>query len=146
MFIEDNNGFVNLPIQDDRYNIINKSKTMIYIIVFHPNDISNNRYVLSNININNKELKLIGDDFNGHIDESNYFDIDNKSISLSGAICVGWFDKVFIDKKNKKPWIANFRTLSHEGKKLYYSMKKLHNQKEVRILTFVTSSNELHSM
>jgi len=33
-------------------------------------------------------------------------------------------------------WKATYRDLTEEGKKLYYSMKKLHNNKEVRILTF----------
>ena len=33
-------------------------------------------------------------------------------------------------------WTASFDSLTNEGKKLYYSLRKLHNNKEVRILTF----------
>ena len=38
--------------------------------------------------------------------------------------------------KDGNDWICTFRDLTNEGQKLYYSIKKLHNNKEVRILTF----------
>ena len=34
------------------------------------------------------------------------------------------------------PWVRTFRELTNEGRKLYYSTKKLHNDAEIRLLTF----------
>jgi hypothetical protein len=135
MIKEDNNGFINLPIQDTLYEIVSNKKTLIYIVVFHPDDLSN-RYILSNIKMDTQDLNLVGDDVNGYLCDNTYFNKGDISIPLSSAICIGWSEKSFLNKNSKMPWVANFRNLSHEGKKLFYSMKKLHNQKEIRILTF----------
>lgn len=74
--------------------------------------------------------KFVGDNLNNE-------EIIQKltSIPMMSCICVGW-DKCSYDLKDFGPWFASFRDLTNEGRKLYYSMKKLHNTKEVRILTF----------
>lgn len=133
MLREDNNGFITLPFDDDRYQV-NNNKTLVYIVVFHPDDLIGG-YDLSKIRLHDN-LKLVGDDVLGHFQDKNYFEKNNTSIPLSAAICVGWSEKGFVNSVDNVAWLANFRNLSYEGKKLYYSMKKLHNQKEVRILTF----------
>ena len=138
MIKEDNNGFVVLPSQRDGYELTLGRKTFVFIVVFHPDDISN-KYILSNIKFSDMKDLYIGDDISGfvgfdEIEANRYF--DSSSISLTGAICVGWSDNTFISLNDSRPWVATFRDLSYEGRKLYYSMKKLHNQKEVRILTF----------
>jgi hypothetical protein len=58
------------------------------------------------------------------------------SIPLTTSICMGWSEFSYELKDNIGFWSASFRDLTNEGKKLYYSIKKLHNNKEVRILTF----------
>ena len=54
---------------------------------------------------------------------------------MTSSICIGWSDFIY-DYRDGNNWFATFKDLTHEGKKLYYSIKKLHNNKEVRILTF----------
>ena len=58
------------------------------------------------------------------------------SIPLTTCICMGWSDYTFDVKDDLGFWNVSFRDLTNEGRKLYYSIKKLHNNKEVRILTF----------
>ncbi len=137
-FNEDNNGFVNFPLGFGSVDQI-KGKTLIYLIAFD----NEKKYIL-----NNTKIKLSGelviDDISGegvsiNIEEigSLYFpEVDeNKSVSLPlvSAICIGWCDMMFTIGGDN--WFATFRDLSSEGRKLYYTIKKLHNNKEIRILT-----------
>lgn len=138
MIREDNNGYVVFPSLHDGYRPFKNKKTMVYIVVFHPDDI-NNKYVLSNLKLTDIEDIYIGDDITGfigfdEIESNRYF--NSSSITMTGAICIGWLNDTHVSVNDDIPWIATFRDLSYEGRKLYYSMKKLHNQKEVRILTF----------
>jgi hypothetical protein len=136
MIKEDNNGYVVFPSQKDEFNIIKGIETLIYIVVFHPDDILG-KYVLSNIKIEDIEDYYLGNDIRGFVGLYPLEEKDNIiSIPLTCAVCIGWSDNTYIHESENKPWVASFRDLSYEGRKLYYSMKKLHNQKEVRILTF----------
>lgn len=60
----------------------------------------------------------------------------NMSIDLISCVCLGWSNHTFEYNNEIKFWNATFKDLTNEGKKLYYSMRKLHNNKEIRILTF----------
>jgi len=144
--IEDNSGFVNFPNHRNQEN-----KTLVYLVSFEPKV---KKSLLSNVN-----LILPGDfvsddlmdrDFNSNliknlisqdIYNSTYFpnsestDLESlMSINMLSIICIGW--SVYSFEINGRQWKATFRDLTEEGKKLYYSLKKLHNSKEVRILTF----------
>lgn len=137
---EDNNGFVNFPPM----NLFDKSeegKTLIYLVAFDTSDLSE-RYVLSNIKMDiPKSAKFITDDLSGRyltlndVEEGPYFP-KKVDIHLTTCICLGWNDYVYNFHEDGTPWYATFRDLSNEGRKIYYSIKKLHNNKEVRILTF----------
>lgn len=151
MLKEDNSGFINFPIQNSVVSRLD-GKTLIYLAVFDISDMSNTPYILSNLSIS-KPGFFVSDDINSRQssksldeliennikdDEVNnmYFPkSENISIPMTSCICIGWSDFTFnINKVGM--WIASFRDLTNEGKKLYYSIKKLHNNKEVRILTF----------
>lgn len=163
MLREDNNGFVNFPIENKLFVKMDIGKTMIYLVAFDSQDIANIPYTLSNTRIlmpgnfvsdditqrpKVKQAQLSIDDLVDYQIRNNeydrvYFpndddDDDEKpvSIPITSAICLGWNDNTFELRDTNTPWSANFRDLTHEGKKLYYSIKKLHNNKEVRILTF----------
>lgn len=133
MILEDNNGFVFFPPMD----LFNKvpGKTLIYLVAFDVSDISS-RYVLSNLKLE-APVKFVTDDISGRYlgeeEEGGYY---SENMYLTSAICIGWNDFSYNLRENNAPWYATFRDLSNEGRKLYYSMKKLHNNKEVRILTF----------
>lgn len=145
MFREDNSGFVYFPMGNNmRTN--DGSRTLIYLISFESKP-----GLLSNLNIS-LPGDFISDDFMERQDLDNVIDNDRrhiiqdcvyfpnredktKSIPFVSCICIGWSNDSY-DYMDGNPWRASYRDLTEEGKKLYYSMKKLHNSKEVRILTF----------
>lgn len=155
MFAEDNNGFTRFPF--GRNVLQKKGETFIYLISF---EIKNKNSKLSNINLHMPGI-FISDDMSIRPDVENETSIDKlienqkkndnydkfyfpniendlkkiKSINLVSCICIGWSNKIY-EIKGEKYWNATFRDLTNEGSKLYYSIKKLHNNKETRILTF----------
>lgn len=153
MLKEDNNGFVSLPVPGRDFDRLETGKTFIYLVAFDSQDFVNEAYILSNINLN-----LVGNfvaddisvrsksDYKVALLESDekYFPnisiVNGKestsSIPLTTCICIGWSDFSVYLREEDMPWCASFRDLTNEGRKLYYSIKKLHNTKEVRILTF----------
>lgn len=60
----------------------------------------------------------------------------NMSIDLISCVCLGWSNFTYEHNSEIRFWNATFKDLTNEGKKLYYSFRKLHNNKEIRILTF----------
>ncbi len=161
MLREDNSGFINFPIPGKMINRIEGSKTFVYLVAFDVDDVSNNPYILSNLRLT-MPGEFVSDDINMRQRQKNpksldelikngtkdneydkmYFpnnkNSDDKiiSIPMTSAICIGWSEFTYEVKDNIGNWSASFRDLTYEGRKLYYSMKKLHNNKEVRILTF----------
>ncbi len=151
MFSEDNNGFVFFPF-GNRMNINSGEKTIIYLVAFDTQkktkDLSNLNIslpgdfvsddVVDRINSNDVILndKLQNDYNNIYFPNLNSVDVNRMiSIPLVSCICIGWSNDSF-EYKAGNTWKASYRDLTEEGKKLYYSIKKLHNSKEVRILTF----------
>ena len=65
---------------------------------------------------------------------------DNFEININkpfvSSVLLGWSKFTYQVNNDIQPWICSFRELSEEGKKLYYSFKKLNYDKEIRILTF----------
>jgi hypothetical protein len=165
MLREDNSGFVNFPIEGKMINRLETGKTFVYLVAFDSEDVSNKAYELSNIRllltgtfisddismrsrpkISGKmsidELiknKLKDDEYDNLYFPNSLNKDDLKklmSIPMTTCICMGWSDYTFDIKEDLGFWSASFRDLTNEGRKLYYSIKKLHNNKEVRILTF----------
>ena len=153
MLKEDNSGFINFPISGKLFNRIEGGKTFIYLVSFADGDLINQRYTLSNLSLNLRG-DFVSDDIsmcsrsefkmsllNG-LDR--YFPNTStrngvesiSSIPLTTCICIGWSDSTYEMRLEDMPWCATFRDLTNEGRKLYYTIKKLHNNKEVRILTF----------
>lgn len=140
MLKEDNSGFINFPVGNPFFSR-KEGKTFIYLVAFDQSDIMNDPYILSN----NRIIcpgNYVTDDISGRYQDINgekengYFPNENISIPLTSSICIGWNEFTYEFRENSTPWYATFRDLTGEGRKLYYSMKKLHNNKEVRILTF----------
>jgi len=166
MFREDNTGFINFPASGNEIVIVDSGKTLVYIVCF---DILKKykHTKLENINLFSPGI-FVSDDvvarpsenmdsvtFENLIEnqkqQENYdamyfpnntgdeFWRKQMSIDFISAICVGWANMTYEYRNDIKFWNASFRDLTHEGKNLYYGMKKLHNSKEVRILTFNTN-------
>ena len=155
MLREDNSGFVHFPTAGKFIQKIDFAKTFVYLVAFHPIDLTNKNYILSNLKldligslssddvsikksslpVNNLE-DLVENQLQQNEFEARYFPNElDKSIPLTSAICIGWSEDSF-EFKDGSQWSCTFRDLTGEGQKLYYSIKKLHNNKEVRILTF----------
>ena len=161
MFKEDNSGFVLFPHPNNRI-VVGKDvgKTLVYLVAFES---KRNVTELSSVKLDMPGLFSSDDvvsrpeiDYNSSIDglidnqklnddyDMVYFpDINSEddlkkseSIKLLSCICIGWSNVTYEFSKENKFWSASFRDLTNEGKRLYYSIKKLHNNKEVRILTF----------
>lgn len=153
MLKEDNNGFINFPVPGREFDRLETGRTYVYLVAFDSQDFVNEAYDLSNVNLN-LTGKFVADDISIRSRESykqallesdeKYFPnvlIRNgveftSSIPLTTCICVGWAEFSVYLREEDMPWCASFRDLTNEGRKLYYSIKKLHNTKEVRILTF----------
>jgi hypothetical protein len=164
MLREDNSGFVQFPQIGKMFNKIDTGKTFIYLVAFDSEDMSNKAYELSNLRllmpgefvsddisfrIRKKSIQMSIDDLitDGIKDEeykNHYFPNRGSksevrrlmSIPITSCVCIGWSDSSYELKEDLGLWNASFRDLTNEGRKLYYSIKKLHNNKEVRILTF----------
>lgn len=160
MLQEDNSGFVNFPIPDYDFTKLDSGKTFIYLVAFDTRDLTDTPYELSNVNLVQRGT-FISDDVimrprfkdDQTIDELLINQIKNneydqiffpkseegkqiKSINLTTCICIGWSDYTYELRNSNMFWHVNFRDLTTEGRKLFYSIKKLHNNKEVRLLTF----------
>jgi hypothetical protein len=163
MLREDNSGFVHFPIPGKMINRLETGKTFVYLVAFDAQDVTNNAYELSNLRLVSpgtfiaddismrsrpKSKMSIDDLINNRIKDDEYDNLyfpnsgdeDNLkrliSIPMTTCICMGWSEHTFDIKDDLGFWSASFRDLTNEGRKLYYSIKKLHNNKEVRILTF----------
>jgi len=165
MLSEDNSGFVHFPLPSRVINRLETGKTFVYLVAFDVEDMTNNAYELSNLRLlltgnfiaddismrskpkNSMKVsidELIKNKFKDDEYDNLYFPNSlNKddlkklmSIPMTTCICMGWSDYTFDIKEDLGFWSASFRDLTNEGRKLYYSIKKLHNNKEVRILTF----------
>ncbi len=151
MFTEDNSGFVFFPY-GNRMNINAEQKTLVYLVAFDFKQDS----ALSNINLllpgdfvsDDVIDRTLSEDVQRNNKLQNEYDnfyfpnLQSKedlnrltSIPFVSSICIGWSNDSY-EFQDGYSWKATYRDLTEEGKKLYYSMKKLHNNKEVRILTF----------
>lgn len=143
-------GFVNFPHPSTKLiKPVDTGLTHVYLISFDDNyeqmtqsinqignfcgdDVSPKQYnpfknSLEETIENLKNTKVISKEF--------YFG-DSDKFKVISSILIGWskYSYEHIDKID--PWCCTFRDLSQEGRKMYYSMKKLHNDSEIRILTF----------
>jgi len=55
--------------------------------------------------------------------------------SLISSVLLGWSESSYY-YNGTQPWICEFNNLTEHGRRLYFSLKKLHNDKEIKILTF----------
>lgn len=157
---EDNNGFVNFPnISNRNISKLDTGKTLVYIVVFDPiRDINGLSYINLNMpgnfvsdDVNQRPIMKNNSSFEDLISTQQENDIYDKfyfpnfndddefkrivSTPLISSICIGWSDYTY-EIDNSIGWYVTFRDLTTEGRRLYYGIKKLHNTKEVRILTF----------
>ncbi len=140
-------GFVNFPhVERKDIKVSNSSQTLIYLIamdidpqmsciklqpsgIFLGDDIS-----FQSPKVIDNDLERLIESLKSDTKESNI--IGDKSINLLSAILIGWSNLNYTYKNDMSPWICSFRDLTNEGRKLYYSIRKLHNESEIRLLTF----------
>jgi hypothetical protein len=139
-------GFVNYPTPYSK-NIkrLDTGKTYVYLVAI---DFESDAFSKLKINPGGN---YVGDDVSPkrHIDTSKIsieeviqimkteenFEINIKDNFVS-SILLGWSNYSYQINNDIQPWICSFKELTNEGRKLYYSFKKLHYDKEVRLITF----------
>lgn len=169
MFNEDNTGFIDFPVPDGKVSATNAGCTLIYLVAFDApknkekdiSKIGNVSMMLPGIFVSDDVisrpevyLDITLDDLIDSQSEQNNYDSmyfpnltsefewkRQQSIEFITIICIGWCNNTFECKEGTEPilWNASFKDLTYEGKNLYYGIKKLHNNKEVRLLTFTTN-------
>jgi hypothetical protein len=139
-------GFVNFPNPYSK-NVkkMETGKTYVYLVAI---DFESDMFSKIHLDTGGK---YIGDDVSPkrHVDTTQVtieelIDImkteENFEINLNknfvSTILLGWSNYSYQIKNDIQPWICSFRDLTNEGRKLYYSMKKLHCDKDVRLITF----------
>lgn len=139
-------GFVNFPNPFSK-NIkrMDLGKTFVYLVAidFETDELS--KVILDT------DGEYVGDDVSPkrHVDTSKLsinqvVDLmkgeDNFEINVDkpfvSSILLGWSNFTYQFNNDIQPWVCSFRELTEEGRKLYYSFKKLNYDKEIRILTF----------
>lgn len=161
MFNEDNTGYVNFPNERNKnITLIDSGKTLVYIVAFDydkNSKFSNVNLFLPGIFVSDdvvarpeSSIKSITLDelIDSQVEQEKYdmmyfpnMNTDDSwrrlmSMNLVSVICVGWSNNSYEYNNKISFWNASYTELTNEGTKLYYSIKKLHNTKEVRILTF----------
>lgn len=139
-------GFVNFPhVERKDIKVSNSSQTLIYLIAMNMDrEMSNIKLQPSGIflgdDISFQSPKVIDDNLEKLIEslksDTSSIIKEDKPINLLSAILIGWSNLNYTYKNDISPWICSFRDLTNEGRKLYYSIRKLHNESEVRLLTF----------
>jgi hypothetical protein len=167
MFKEDNSGFINFPATSSHIVAVDSGKTLVYLVCFDPCEYGEDVSRMDNINLFSPGV-FVSDDVTARpvhsasiksldslvesTTEQNMYDsmyfpnfesIESwkrqMSINLISAVCIGWCNYTYEYRNDIRFWNATFKDLTYEGRNLYYSMKKLHNNKELRILTFSTN-------
>lgn len=147
---EESTGFVNFThYSATAVKRVDSGKTMVYLIAFDEDEISMN-LELPNLGIfcgddmnqnsanlqfrNNQEVleRLLSEEVN----IKDFYFRKNRKFKIKSCILVGWSDYTYEYLYRVDPWCCTFKDLTNEGKKMYYSLKKLHNESEIRILTF----------
>ena len=132
-------GFVRFPTSEN-IKPLDTGKSFIYLVAI---DCGNTKG-LSNVNIETSGI-YSGEDINqpNGINTSNYESVVKSVISQNvteipesfiSSILLGWSN--FSYYKNGEPWLCKFTNLTDNGQRLYFAMKKLHNDKEIKLLTF----------
>lgn len=160
MFNEDNTGFVNFPHPNNHF-IQGKSvgKTIVYLVAFEPknatSDLSHVGLELSGFYSDDVVLRpdldpnqdidalIESQKINDEYDRIYFPNSDSsdesvriRSIDLISSVCIGWSNLTYSHRNKERMWVCGFRDLTGEGQRMYYGMKKLHNNKEIRLLTF----------
>jgi hypothetical protein len=150
-------GFVNFPNRSNFYSNnhsdlkkVDSGRTQVYLVAFGGNsdcgiefekrgnfcgdDVTLKKsFVTFNKQINDVIKEMTEEE--GYMVDTIFFKDSNK-LKLDSCILLGWSNFSYEYTERLEPWCCTFRDLTDEGRKLYYSLKKLHNNSEIRILTF----------
>lgn len=142
-------GFVNFPYYRG-VKKVDSGRTQIYLVAFQENsnfgiefekignycgdDMSINKSYLTSDKEINAVIKEMTEE-EGYMVDDIVFKNQNK-VKLDACVLLGWSNFSYSYQDRLEPWCCTFRDLTNEGRKLYYSLKKLHNNSEIRILTF----------
>jgi hypothetical protein len=136
-------GFVFFPRENIR--VLDTGKTFVYLVAIDCENIKD----FSTVSVHNDGVYCGNDVSNVHMSTETIslddtieiitFDKEDKNESkasgLISSVLLGWSPESYY-YNGINPWICGFNNLTEHGRRLYFSLKKLHNDKEIKILTF----------
>lgn len=143
-------GFVNFPhLSAKSIKTVDSGSTYVYLISFDDNyeqmsqeikqvgnfcgdDVSPKQYKP----IKNSLEETISNLKNTQVISKDFYFPGSDQFKVISSVLIGWSKYSYSPIDRIDPWCCTFRELSEEGRKMYYSMKKLHSDSEIRILTF----------
>jgi len=132
-----NTGFVNFPDA----KMLDTGKTFVYLVSidcegsdeFSGSTLKNaGVYVGNDVDTNNGSIAL--STLNGKIDQLKRSVEKRLDSSFISTVLIGWSNLSYY--KNESPWICGYQNLTHNGRQIYFGLKKLHYDKDIKILTF----------
>lgn len=141
-------GFVNFPhFSAKSIKPVDCGSTHIYMVAFNAdlnhiqslpligNFCGDDVTPKQNLYTNSKSIEAIINELTNNIDIQSFFKND-KPFPVISSIFLGWSKYSYEYTDRLENWCCTFRELTNEGRKLYYSLKKLHNESEIRLFTF----------
>jgi hypothetical protein len=134
-------GFINFPFHQPHILSINNGITYCYLISI---DVGDN---LPSLNFNIDSTSYTDDVTPKKITDTSKMSLSDAisamknveplmmDLNIVSAILIGSTDHIFNKKSDINPWNCSFSDLTTSGKDLYYSIKKLHYDKEIKIIT-----------
>lgn len=134
-------GFINFPFHQPHISFVNNGKTYCYLIAIDVED------QLPSLNFNIESTSYIDDVTPKKVTDTSTMSLTDAinamkvaeplimDMNIVSAILIGSTDHIFNRRSDVNPWNCSFSDLTSSGKDLYYSMKKLHYDKEIKIIT-----------
>jgi hypothetical protein len=141
-------GFVNFMPISRSLKTLDIGYTQVYLVAFDGKSENQSLKLVGNFcgdditpklqtSTRHKKIdQLIDEMINQDPTNKSFYFKDRDSFPVYSAVLLGWSKFSYSYQDRLDPWCCTFRELTNEGKKLYYSIKKLHNEQEVRLLTF----------
>lgn len=137
-------GFVHFPNPINReIKMLETGKTYVYLVAIDYDSNEFSQLILKHVGnyagddvSPKKNLDTSKMSINEIIDKMKSESVLEINKYFVSSVLLGWSMFSYQPKDNITPWYCSFRDLTSEGKRLYYSFKKLHYDKDIRLLTF----------
>lgn len=136
-------GFINFPFNKPHISYNENGKTYCYIVSLDVKDDKSLPFLDLNIDLSSytddispkKSIDTGKMSLTDAIEAIKSLDPIDIDLNIISAVLVGSTDHIFSKSFDIEPWSCSFTDLTTSGRDLYYSLKKLHYDKEIKIIT-----------